>query len=154
MGRNGRVVHRVVAALTLLSCAFAVTPTPAQPLPPIPQPPGLLDAPWLPANAGLMWWEGSNDLSLPDAPAGEPGASLWLTRRIATHPFLPGLMHLGSLLHGAYASVGGAAWASTTPGCLLPPGSPVPDPASIYGPLRSFAIGVSGIDVCSVESVA
>lgn len=132
----------------------SIPPLPTPPLPPIPGAPGAPESPWLPANAGLMWFEGTSDLSLPDGPAGEPNGALWLTRRIATHPYVPGLMYLGTLMHGGYVSIGGAAWASTTPGCLLPRGNPLPGPGDLYGPTRSFLTALSGLDVCSLESVA
>lgn len=105
-----------------------------------------------------MWWQ-TNDpgFSLPRQPPGEPSGAWWMTRRVASHPTTPGLMHLGSFFHGLYASVGGGAWASLTPGCWLPIEPPAFIPSSsgdAYRFARRTAIAATGLTGCAIEGIA
>jgi len=102
-----------------------------------------------------MWWQGSADLGIPPrAPTGEPGGSLWLSRRLGVSPLLPEVQHVGSLFHGIYASVGGGAWVNQTPGCLLPARSLAGDADPFWRPVRQVAIAASGLDACGIEGIA
>lgn len=118
---------------------------------------------WTPANTGVMWWYPGAPQVPPQQPPGSvtPLGAFWLTRRMAVSPFTPGLMFMGSFLHGLYTSAGGAGWATTTPRCWLPPvaptvnGTPLPAPvASAYLTARNAVPSPGELDVCGVEGIA
>ncbi len=110
--------------------------------------------PWLPANAGIMWWQGATDPGVPPrAPSGETGGALWLTRRLAVQPFSD-VQHVGSLFHGIYVSVGGGAWVAANPGCLLPQTTESEELREFYRAVRAVALAASGLDGCGIEGIA
>lgn len=110
---------------------------------------------WLPANAGVMWWQGADTIGIPPAQQpGEPGGAWWLTRRLGVSPLLPEVQHLGSFFHGIYLSAGGGAWVNLSPGCLLPMRSPVPQAQDLYRAARQVAVAATGLDACGVEGIA
>jgi hypothetical protein len=119
-----------------------------------------IPVPWVPANAGVLWYQpndASYPLSPPRQPPGEASGAWWLTRRIGSSPLLAGVMHLGSFFNGLYASAGGGAWASVTPGCWLPPDPPSwvpPDGGPSYRYARRVAVAATGLDVCGIEGLA
>ena len=141
-----RHVHRIAALVVLLASIV-----PAR---------GTVPVPWVPANAGVMWWQPNDPsypLSLPRQPPGEASGAWWLTRRIGASPAIPGVMHLGSFLHGLYVSAGGGAWTMLTPGCLLPPDPPAVVPPSedeAYRSARRAIVSIAGLDACAVEGIA
>lgn len=119
---------------------------------------GGIPVPWVPANAGVLWYQPNDPVWPFGLPRQQPGEASWyLTRRIATHPTLPGVMHMGSFLHGLYISVGGGAWVARSPACLLPfnrpPGTP-PDTQGAYDYARRLAIASTGIHGCAIEGIA
>lgn len=115
--------------------------------------------PWTPENAGVLWYQPNDSaypLDPPRQPPGEATDAWWLTRRIAAHPRLPGVMHLGSFFNGLYGIGPGGAWANLTPGCLLPVNKPrdFPGDAGIYDYARRVAIAITGLDACGIEGIA
>lgn len=126
-------------------------PTVSPTIGPIPIPPvSGASTSWIPGNAGVMWYQPSG-IGFPAQPAGEGTGSWWLTRRVTQSD--AGVMHLGSLLNGLYISTGGGAWASATPGCLLPRISPFGIP-TLWDLVRDAAIAASGLDACAIEGIA
>ena len=116
---------------------------------------GPVETPWVPANAGVMWYQGPDTVGIPaNQPPGEPSGAWWLTRRIGVSPHVGEVQHLGSLFHGIYVSVGGAGWVNLSPGCLLPLKSPSGEIQPIYQTARDVAIAATGLDACGVEGIA
>lgn len=118
-----------------------------------------LETPWVPANAGVLWWQPNDPaypLSIPRQPPGEPAGAWWLTRRIAASPHVPGLLHLGSFFHGMYGSAGGAAWGTLTPACWLPVNPPAavpPEYHTLYREARRAAVSITGLEGCGIEGI-
>lgn len=116
--------------------------------------------PWIPANAGVLWWQPNDTgwpMSPPRQPPGEANGSMYLTRRIVTHPSLPGVMHLGSFFNGLYGSVGGGSWTPLTAPCMLPlqpPPSVSPEIQDSYKNARRLAREATGIHGCAIEGIA
>lgn len=118
-----------------------------------------IPVPWVPANAGVLWYQPNDPVwpfSLPRQPPGEATGAWYLTRRIAVHPTLPGVMHLGSFMNGLYASVGGGGWVALSPPCLLPLQPPgfLADQQEAYRYARRVATAASGIHGCAIEGIA
>lgn len=114
---------------------------------------------WVPANAGVMWFQPSDPnypLSVPRQPPGELDGAWWMTRRIASSPHVPGVTHLGSFFHGLYVSAAGGGWVNLTPGCLLPVNKPavVPVANGDYAAARNAVRSVTGLDTCGIEGIA
>jgi hypothetical protein len=119
-----------------------------------------LPIPWIPSNAGVLWYQ-TNDpsypLTPPRQPPGDAQGAWWMTRRLAAHPTLPGVMHLGSFFHGLYTSTGTGGWVTLTPGCWLPIDPPAPVPpgtAETYRFARRAAIQATGLHGCAIEGIA
>lgn len=114
---------------------------------------------WIPANAGVMWFQPSDPnypLSVPRQPPGETDGAWWMTRRVVSSPHLPGVTHLGSFFHGLYVSSAGGGWVNLTPGCSLPVNRPASVPVSDaqYKVTRDAVRSVTGLNTCGIEGIA
>lgn len=120
---------------------------------------GPISTDWIPANAGVMWFQTGDanyPLSVPRQPPGETNGAWWMTRRLASSPHLQGVTHMGSFFHGLYVSSAGGAWANLTPGCLLPVNKPAVLPMSNgdYAAARNAVRAITGLETCGIEGIA